>query len=85
MVEVEAKKEIRFHDIHYRKKFKVGCFTFDPIPVQHSVIESLAFAIETPVGTLILTGDFKHDPKRLRRGLKDLRPFGNMEKKAFFC
>lgn len=61
-------KEARFHLIEPRKKFSVGCFTFDPIPVQHSIIEALAFAIETPIGNVIHSGDFKHDPKEVSRG-----------------
>lgn len=58
-------REINFHEIVPREKFTVGPFTFDPIPVAHSIIESLAFAIETPVGTLVHTGDFKHDANEI--------------------
>lgn len=59
---------VRFHLIEPRKKFKVGELEFDPISVQHSIIEALAFAIQTPVGTVIHSGDFKHDPRELSRG-----------------
>jgi ribonuclease J len=55
--------KIVFHEMQPRKKFKLGPFTFDPIPVQHSIIESVGLAIETPVGVVIHTGDFKHDEK----------------------
>lgn len=61
-------QEARFHLIEPRKKFKVGNFEFDPISVQHSIIEALAFAIKTPAGVVIHSGDFKHDPKELSRG-----------------
>jgi ribonuclease J len=57
--------EVRFHEIAPRKMFSVGPFKFDPIPVAHSIIEALAFGIETPVGNLIHSGDFKHDPNEL--------------------
>lgn len=57
--------EVRFHHIEPRTKFKVGPFEFDPIRVQHSIIESLAFAIETPIGRMVHTGDFKHDANEL--------------------
>ncbi len=66
---------MKFHDIKPGKKFKVGPFTFDPIPVQHSIIESLGFAIETPVGTLIHTGDFKHDETDAGGPVKDFARF----------
>ncbi len=57
--------EVKFHKIVPRKRFKVGAFHFDPIPVQHSIIESLAFGIETPAGNIVHTGDFKHDPNEV--------------------
>ncbi|MFM8269334.1 MAG: ribonuclease J [Pseudomonadota bacterium] len=68
LTEFSGVKEARFHPIEPRKKFSVGCFVFDPISVQHSIIEALAFAIETPVGVVIHSGDFKHDPKEASRG-----------------
>jgi ribonuclease J len=61
LVEFNDVHEVRFHPIKPRKTFSVGVFKFDPLPVAHSIIESVAFAIETPVGNLIHTGDFKHD------------------------
>ena len=39
----------------------VGPFVLEPISVTHSIVESLAFAITTPVGRIIHTGDFKID------------------------
>jgi len=59
--EFPAKHPVKFEGIQNRKKFSVGEFVFDPIPVQHSIIESLALSVETPVGTLVHSGDFKHD------------------------
>ena len=38
-----------------------GCFTVSPIRVTHSVADGIGLAIETPVGTVIHTGDFKLD------------------------
>ncbi len=75
LVEFPGHKEIRFHDINPRKKFKVGCFEFDPIPVQHSIIEALAFAIETPLGMVVHSGDFKHDPHETSQGQIGFEPF----------
>ncbi len=61
LVEYPQLEDIRFHEIVPRKKFKVGPFTFDAIPVAHSIIEACALAIETPIGVVIHSGDFKHD------------------------
>src|SRR5262245_29846535 len=41
---------------------KAGCFTIAPIRVTHSVADGIGLAIETPVGTVVHTGDFKLDP-----------------------
>lgn len=62
--EVPPKFETKIHEIEPHKSFQVGSFKLHPIEVQHSIIEALGFAIETPVGTLIHTGDFKHDTRQ---------------------
>jgi len=62
LTEVSGLNNVNFQSIEEGKSFELGCFRFHPIRVQHSIIESLAFAIESPAGTLIHTGDFKHDP-----------------------
>jgi ribonuclease J len=41
---------------------ELGPFRIHPIRVAHSVVDSLALAIETPAGTVIASGDFKIDP-----------------------
>ena len=43
-------------------KFRLGCFEVEMIHVNHSIADAVAFAIKTPVGTVIMTGDFKIDP-----------------------
>ncbi len=50
-----------FHEIRPRQKVKLGCFTVEPIHVNHSIPDALAFAIECPAGIVIHTGDFKVD------------------------
>ena len=39
----------------------LGCLTFHFIPVHHSIPQCYALAVETPVGKVIHTGDFKLD------------------------
>ncbi|MDM7916325.1 MAG: ribonuclease J, partial [Candidatus Eisenbacteria bacterium] len=41
---------------------EIGPFRVHPIRVAHSVLDSLAFAIETPAGVVLVSGDFKIDP-----------------------
>ena len=43
------------------RRFSVGPFTIEGIPVTHSLVNCIALAIETPVGVVIHTGDFKID------------------------
>ena len=50
-----------FHEIRPRQKVALGCFTVEPIHVNHSIPDSLAFAIDCPAGVVIHTGDFKVD------------------------
>src|SRR5580692_2337020 len=42
-------------------KFQLGPFGIEPIRVTHSLVDCVALAIETPVGVIVHTGDFKID------------------------
>src|SRR5580693_7181333 len=48
-------------EITPRQKFHLGVFTIEPIRVTHSLVDCVALAVETPVGVLVHTGDFKID------------------------
>ena len=56
---------------------KAGCFTVEFIHVNHSIADAVAFAIKTPVGTVIMTGDFKIDPTA-SDGMIDLARLGEL-------
>ncbi len=56
---------------------KAGCFTVEFIHVNHSIADAVAFAIKTPVGTVIFTGDFKIDPTA-SDGMMDLARLGEL-------
>jgi len=56
---------------------KAGCFTVEFIHVNHSIADAVAFAIHTPVGTVVMTGDFKIDPTA-KDGMIDLTRFGEL-------
>jgi len=59
---------------------KRGCFTVEFIKVNHSIADSAAFAIKTPVGTLIHMGDFKIDTTPIRGRMIDLTRLGELGK-----
>jgi len=48
-----------------RVPFEVGPFRVEPIRVTHSIVDGMGLAVETPAGTVVLTGDFKLDPTPL--------------------
>ena len=56
---------------------KAGCFTVEFIHVNHSIADAVAFAVHTPVGTVIFTGDFKIDPTA-KDGMIDLARLGEL-------
>ena len=56
---------------------KAGCFQVEFIHVNHSIADAVAFAIKTPVGTVIFTGDFKIDPTA-EGGITDLARLGQL-------
>ena len=56
---------------------KAGCFTVEFIHVNHSIADAVCFAIHTPVGTVVMTGDFKIDPTAVD-GMTDLARLGQL-------
>src|SRR4029079_2844374 len=57
-----------------------GPFTIHPIRVAHSVMDSLALAIETPAGVVLASGDFKIDadaPRDERTDVEALAHWGD--------
>ena len=63
------------------EKVKAGCFTVEFIHVNHSIADAVAFAIKTPVGTIVMTGDFKIDATA-EDGMIDLARFGALGKEG---
>ena len=57
---------------------KAGVFEIEPIRVNHSVVASFAFAIHTPVGIIVHTGDFKIDSTPIEGEMIDLTRFGDL-------
>jgi ribonuclease J len=53
--------QIELIEIQPKVKFTIGPFTIEPIRVTHSLVDCVALAIDTPVGVIIHTGDFKID------------------------
>jgi ribonuclease J len=61
-----------------RARFDLGPFGIEPIRVTHSIVDGIGLAIQTPVGTIVHTGDFKLDPSPLDGETPDYRRFAEL-------
>ena len=69
-------------ELKANERVKVGPFTVHPIAVTHSLVDCVAFAIHTPIGVIIHTGDFKVDPTPTDTKLFDLHAFAEYGKEG---
>jgi ribonuclease J len=53
--------DTELHEFRPRQSWQIGPFTIEGIHVTHSIVDAVALAITTPLGTIIHTGDFKFD------------------------
>jgi len=74
--------ETELIEIAPKEKFTIGPFTIEPIRVTHSLVDCVALAIETPVGVVIHTGDFKIDLSPLDDHAFDLHTFAEYGKRG---
>jgi ribonuclease J len=74
--------ETELIEITPKEKFTVGPFVIEPIHVTHSLVDAVALAIETPVGVIIHTGDFKIDLSPLDGKPFDLQTFADYGKRG---
>ena len=64
------------------KSVRAGKFTVEFIHVNHSIADSVAFAIHTHMGTMVHTGDFKIDSTPIDGEVIDLARFGELGKEG---
>ena len=74
--------EIELIEIEPGRKFQLGIFSIEPIRVTHSLVDCVALAVETPVGVIIHTGDFKIDLSPPDGKAFDLHKFAEYGKKG---
>ncbi len=68
--------------IKHGQSINLGCFRIEFIRTNHSIADSAAFAIYTPVGTIVHTGDFKVDYTPVLGDTFDLQRLGEIGKKG---
>ncbi len=66
--------------IHPGDVVTAGAFLVEAINVNHSMPDAVAYAINTPLGVVIHTGDFKIDSTPVGGGMIDLAKFGEYGK-----
>ncbi|MFH1170982.1 MAG: ribonuclease J [bacterium] len=59
--EFPQKPKLRLMQIRAHEQFRLGVFRVEFIPVAHSIPDAMAVCLQTPVGTILHTGDFKMD------------------------
>ncbi len=70
--------KVRINEVKAGAKLRIGNFEIGFIHVNHSIPDSVAFSIKTPVGTVIHTGDFKVDFTPIDGKAIDLQTFAKL-------
>ncbi|MBR6874473.1 MAG: ribonuclease J [Ruminococcus sp.] len=65
-----------------RQTVKLGCMAVEFIRVNHSIPDAVGFAVHTPAGVIIHTGDFKVDYTPIQGGIIDLARFAELGNKG---
>ncbi|MBQ7595178.1 MAG: ribonuclease J [Clostridia bacterium] len=64
---------------------KAGAFSVEAIHVNHSIPDSLGFAIKSRAGTIVQTGDFKIDSTPIDGSMIDLNRFARLGSEGVLC
>lgn len=75
-------KAVKKKVVKYGQSINVGCFRVEFIRTNHSIADAAAFAIFTPVGTVVHTGDFKIDYTPVFGDPVDLQRFAELGRKG---
>ena len=67
------------------RRFNLGVFSVLPIRVTHSLVDCVSFAIHTPVGIVVHTGDFKIDLSSPDGHPFELQAFADLGKQNVLC
>ena len=76
LAEHKLLQSTQLHRVALGDTVRMGCFIVEFIRTNHSLADSAALAINTPLGALIFTSDFKIDPTPVAGEITDLTRFG---------
>src|SRR5262245_1506177 len=75
----------RLVPVEPRRTFDLGGFRVEPIRVTHSIVDGIGYGIDTPVGTLVHTGDFKFDPSPIDDQASDYHRLAEFGERGVLC
>ena len=78
---LEEHKDVKKADIRVHQagdRIKAGVFEVELIHINHSIADAVAFAIRTPLGTVVVTGDYKIDSTPIAGDMLDLGRFAEI-------
>lgn len=75
-------KAVKKKVVKYGQSINMGCFRVEFIRTNHSIADAAAFAIFTPVGIVVHTGDFKIDYTPVFGDAADLQRFAELGRKG---
>ncbi len=78
-------QKVRLNHVRAGDTIKLGCFRVEFIHTNHSIADSVALAITTPLGVLLHTGDFKIDLTPDLGEMIDLVRIGELGKKGILA
>jgi len=80
--EFDLLDKTEIHTVEAGEIIELGKFSVEFIHINHSIADAVSFAIKTPLGTVIHTGDFKIDPTPIKGSMIDLARFGQLGKEG---
>jgi ribonuclease J len=61
-----------------RDRWRLGVFEIEALHMTHSIVDAVGFALRTPLGTIVHTGDFKIDHTPIDGKVSDLARLGEI-------
>ena len=78
LVEHHLDKKTTMNVVAEGETVTLGCFSVEFIRVNHSIADAVAFGITSPVGTVVVSGDFKIDLTPVQGKMINLTRFGEL-------
>ena len=82
LIEHGLADQVELREMRPGEPFSVGPFRVEFIHLTHSIIESGALALTTPLGTILHSGDFKFDPTPTDQHVSDLHTLAEYGRKG---